>query len=60
MYVFGGHDGTNRLNDLHVLNLDINSSDMLEWSQPTLSADSTIPPARAGHTGKKIRHFFTP
>jgi len=52
LYIFAGHDGTKRLNDLWILNIE--SLDNLEWSQPILSPDSTMPPARAGHTADPI------
>jgi N-acetylneuraminic acid mutarotase len=67
--VFAGHDGTKRLNDLWVLNIESFGSitpsfalidlDNLEWTQPTLSLDSTMPPARAGHTADPVgRNIF--
>lgn len=54
--MFAGHDGTKRLNDLYVLNLET-----LEWTQPTVPEGAILPPPRAGHTadlvGRKIFLF---
>ena len=47
LYVFGGHDGKQRLNDMHILDIAT-----LEWFQPKLEPDAILPPPRAGHTGR--------
>ena len=44
LIIFGGYDGQNRLNDLHVLDLS-----MYKWHQPR-SAEQGAPHARCGHT----------
>lgn len=51
LLVFGGHDGTQMLNDIHILDIMT-----LTWSQPTIPTKNSdnslalIPSARAGHT----------
>jgi hypothetical protein len=50
LLVFGGHDGENMLNDLHILD-----TDSLVWTRlHTSTADSLVPPPRAGHTASMV------
>jgi len=48
LYLFGGYDGTHRLNDLHILDLT-----SLKWHQPR-SAAIGAPPGRAGHSASIV------
>jgi hypothetical protein len=50
LLVFGGHDGENMLNDLHILD-----TDSLVWTRlHTSTADALVPPPRAGHTASMV------
>eukprot|EP01121_Diplochlamys_sp_Union-15-3_P022534 TRINITY_DN9626_c0_g1_i1.p1 TRINITY_DN9626_c0_g1~~TRINITY_DN9626_c0_g1_i1.p1 ORF type:complete len:537 (+),score=87.91 TRINITY_DN9626_c0_g1_i1:197-1612(+) len=52
LLVFGGHDGTRMLNDVHILD-----TDTLTWSQPTIQVPSDIMPCpRAGHTATFVTY----
>ena len=48
MYVFGGWDGTKRLNDIHVLD-----TETMDWSAPAIGGP--LPKARAGMTFTRLR-----